>query len=113
MAGDAGDLVPGVSAADAPNVRRLVQMALQADLRALRWRHFGGIANQGRIGGFGMLAGRPMAGFASFALPSALGARLNDLVRIPAERLGDVLVTRLAGLRSHIRSRSRLRRRLL
>ena len=91
-----------MAALDAPDVRGLVLMALQAAPVHLAGSGFRWIEDVRGRGRFRVFGSRAMARFATLALPAALLAGFHGLMRVLLERLNDVFVTPLARLRSHI-----------
>ena len=107
VASRAGHLILGMAALQTPDVRRLAQVASQADLvgrggSQLRW--IANIFGRNRLGVF--LAGA-VARFAGFSLPSAPGIRFHRVMRVPRESVGDILMARPAGFGTRIRRRWR------
>src|SRR6476646_10283618 len=83
-------------------MRGAVDMATQADTVGLRGRELAGIADQGGIARFGVLAGRAVARFASLTVPTPFLFRFHHYVRSFLEGVVNILVTGLAGLGSDV-----------
>ena len=109
VAGGAGDLILGVAAFEAADVRRLIQMAGETDLVGCRGGELRRIADVGGRGRFGMLLRRPVAGLAGPPLPAALRVGLDRMMGLLAKAFVDILVTDLAGFRAGVRRRRRRR----
>ena len=103
------DLVLGVAALQPPHVRRLIQVAVQADFVDRRRRQLRRIANQRRVRRFGVLLSRPVAALAGMPDESLVSGRFQRMMRILVEGLDRILVADLAGVRAGEASRQRRR----
>jgi len=70
VTGGASDFVLGMAALDAPCVRGLIQMALQAIAIGLGRRQMPRVDNVGLVGGLGVFGAGPVTGFAGLTIPS-------------------------------------------
>jgi hypothetical protein len=100
VAGRASHLISGVAALQPARVRRLIQMASQADLVGRYRRQLRRISYVIGRRRLRVLLRRAVAGFASLAREAALLVRLYLLVRRLCERFGDVFMTCRARLGS-------------
>src|SRR4051812_38677041 len=91
-----------MSALDSPYVRRLIQMAGKARLVGFRSAKLRGIAYVLGRGRFDVFARWSVAGLARMGCPSALLIHVHGRMRIFLKRGVNILVTRLAGLGSHV-----------
>ncbi len=60
-----------MTAIDASYMRGLIEMAGETNAIGLRGRQFGGVADVGRVHGFGMLAAGAVAGLAGFGFEAS------------------------------------------
>src|ERR1017187_8021383 len=98
MAGNAGNLVFGMTAGNTSHMGRLIQMAGEADLVRRRGSDLRRIADIGCGHRFRVFTSRTVAGFAGFGFKAALFVGFHLVVRILLKCVKDVLVARLAGL---------------
>ena len=105
VAGRAGDLILRVTALQAPDVGRLIQVAGETDLVGGRRREFRRIANGRGRRRFGMLLRGAMAGLAGTPLPATFRAGLDCVVGAFREGVVDILVADLADFRADVTRR--------
>jgi len=101
----AGHLILGMAALQTASVRWLAKVASQTHSVRRGGSQLSGIANIRGGERFGMFLSRTVAGFASLSLPASLAIRLHGVMRIPAERIRDILVTSSARFGTGIRRR--------
>src|SRR5438552_2064802 len=102
VTGDAAYLVARMSALDAAYMGRLIQVARKAGAVGLIHRQLSGIANVGCRRAFGMFAAGTVASLAGPRFPAPPLIGFKRAVRVFLKCLVDVLVTHLAGLRTHV-----------
>ena len=108
VTGCAGNLILRMAALQAADMGRLIQVASQTDfVRGLRCE-FGGIADVLSRCRFGMFLSRTVAGLAGLPFPTTLGISVYLVMRIPGERVVDILVTGQAGFGAYIGRRGGL-----
>lgn len=102
VACEATHLVSDMAALDAPDLGGLIQMTLETNLVRRGRLEPGGISNVGGAGGFGVAAGRAVAGFAGVSDGVVLRIGLRQIMRIVFEGVEEILVTGLANFRADI-----------
>jgi hypothetical protein len=90
-----------MAALDPANVRRLVQMALQAVAIRFRRGQMGRIDDIRLIRRCGVLPTRPVARFARLGIPPAAFLSIHHFVRTLLESVVDIFVARLASFRAN------------
>ena len=105
MAGHTTHLVFHMTALNAPDVRRLIQVAGEADAVRFPRLEFRGVPDIGGGNRFRVFAARPVTGFASPGFKSALLIFLHHLVWALLKCVGNVLMARLTDFRAGILSR--------
>jgi hypothetical protein len=90
----AGHLIFGMAALQAAGMRGLAQVASQTDLIGRGSRESPGIANVFGRNGFGVFLTGAVARFAGPSPPAAPGVPFHGVMRVPAERVCRILVTR-------------------
>src|SRR5581483_1981978 len=110
MTADATYLVTRMAALNAPGVRRLVEVAFQADLIGAGGREPPRVADVVRRSRFDMRAPRSMASLAALPLPRTFLARLESPVGTFPQSIENIFVAGLARFGAGIGSRGFLRR---
>lgn len=105
----AGDLIVGVAAFEASDLGRLIQMTGETDFIGRRGRQVRRILNIAGGRSLGVRLAGPMTRLALPAHPSELGVDRQLVMRVLGEEVVSVFVTDLAGVRSGVTRRKRLR----